>query len=113
MNNATIRLVGVFLLIAGSALAYFYAYLPLEAAKNHEENVSISVKLVFLAPVAILVGALAALFGQRGRDWIQSETDGKQRLTIVGWIFTAVCCGAGIAFHQWLESALASYGYQF
>ena len=113
MSDRKIRLVGLALLVGGLILAYIFAYLPYEAAKNDESEVSLSLKVTFLIPVAIIVGAFAVIFGQKGRNWIQTEEDGKQKLKVTGWILAAVCIAAGIAFHEWLESMIAAYGYKF
>jgi len=113
MNDRKIRIIGVALFFGSFALAYFFAYLPLQAAKHHEDGISLSLKVTFLSPVAFIFGAFAAAFGARGRAWIQTEDAGTQKLRIAGWILVAVCIAAGIGFHQWLKSAISAYGYKF
>jgi len=92
-------------------LAYFFAYAPLEAAKSGAKEVSQFTKILFLTPTTFIFGCLLLALGQKGRDLIQTENHGKQRLTVVGWIVMVICIGAGIGLNEWLKSSLASLGY--
>jgi hypothetical protein len=111
MSDTRLRTVGVFLLITSFVLAYFYVLLPLEAAKNGAPEVSQASKILFLTPSAFVFGLLMLALGRKGRDLIQTENDGKQRLTLVGWVVMAVCIAGGIGLNEWLESELAARGY--
>lgn len=113
MTDKKLRIIGVGLFIGGLLIAYFFAYLPLESAKRHDPEVSLNLKLTYLAPITVLFGLFTATFGQQGRGWIQKETEGKQKLTVIGWIFTLFSIGAGIGLYEWLKSAISAYGYQF
>ena len=111
MSDIRLRIVGVVFLGASIVLAYFFAYLPLEAAKNGAPEVSQASKILFLTPTAAVFGLLLLALGRKGRDLIQTENGGKQRLTVVGWIVMAVCIAGGIGLNEWLQAALAAHGY--
>ena len=70
-------------------------------------------KVGFLIPISILFGAFLLLFGKRGKDWIQIETAGRQKLTVAGCVLALTCCGNSIAFHEWLKNEIKALGYRF
>ncbi len=113
MSDLKVRSTGAFLLALGLSFAYFFAYLPYEAAKAHQSGVELHLKADFLIPVATMIGTFLLLFGRRGKEWIQIEEAGRQKLTAVGWILTIACCGTGIAFHEWLKKSIEALGYRF
>lgn len=113
MSDKKIRIIGIFLLISSLILAYFSAYLPVQAAKNQEADVSLNIKLNFLTPFAFIFGAYCLAFGRKGREWMQSEENRKQRLKLAGWLLMAVGIGASIGYSEWLKATISAYGYQF
>jgi hypothetical protein len=112
MTDTRTRIIGVVVLAIGLGLAYVFAYLPLDEARQHAESINVSLKPVVLAPVFALFGVFTLAFGQRGRGWLQIETNGVRKMKPAGWLFTVVALGAGIGFHQWLEAALRALGYR-
>jgi uncharacterized membrane protein len=112
MTDATVRIIGAVLLIGGIYLGYAYGYLPLEAARNHAASVDLSLKLTFVVPAFILFGGFTAALDRRGRQWLQIETGSVRKLRPAGWVFAAICIGAGIGLHEWLETAIGALGYR-
>jgi hypothetical protein len=113
MSESKVRSIGVFLILVSVFMAYFFVYQPIEAAKAHSLDVQFGVKGPFLVPICLMIGLLAAIFGQQGRDWIQTGEEGRQKLTPVGWVFVIVAIAAGIGLHQWAKSEIMAYGYNF
>ncbi len=113
MSELKVRSVGGFLLTIGIAPTYFFAYLPHEAARAHQSGVELYMKADFLIPVSIMFGTFLLLFGKRGKDWIQIEAAGRQKLTAIGWGFTIACFITGIALHEWLKKSIEAFGYRF
>jgi hypothetical protein len=114
MGDTKVRIIGAVVLILGVVLAYYFGYMPLEAARSHAPEVNLSLKAVFLAPAFILFGAFTAAAGRRGREWLQVETPGARRkLKPAGWVLVLVCIAAGIALHQSLERSIKALGYTF
>src|SRR4051812_8443115 len=57
------RWLGLFMVIGGGVLAYLSIILPLLAAADHEEGVSISLKAVMLGPALIVLGLILFFVG--------------------------------------------------
>jgi len=60
------RLVGLVMLLAGGLLGYLSVYSPLEAARNHEEKVSLSLKGAMLCPLGVILGLFCLVYGESG-----------------------------------------------
>ncbi|MDB6025817.1 MAG: hypothetical protein JWM68_2040 [Verrucomicrobiales bacterium] len=102
------RWLGFFMSIGGGVLAYFSIVLPLVAASHHEDDVSISLKAVMLAPALVILG-LMLLF--MGNDRAGRLMGSRQRPTPFGWVICIVIAGIGILLYEWLKSRLRAYGY--
>ena len=102
------RWLGFFMSIGGGVLAYLSIVLPLVAASQHEEDVSISLKAVMLAPALIILGLLLLFMGNDGAGRLMGS---RQRPTLLGWVICLVIAGIGILLYEWLKSRLRAYGY--
>jgi hypothetical protein len=103
------RLLGLVFLGLGCFLAYFSIYRPYEAAENHEEKISLSLKGAFFCPLSIAIGLAMLILGKRSRELFGT----RERSKPFAWIFglTFIALGAGIYFL--LRSYLQDQGYQF
>ena len=111
MNDKEIRISGSALLIAGITMAYYGAFLPLEAAAIHATDTGLSLRLTFLAPLAAGFGGFGVLFGQRGREWMFADSNIYKRMKPAGWVFTLICFVASFTFFEWVRSRFLDLGY--
>lgn len=102
------RWLGFFMSVGGGVLAYLSIVLPLVAASQHEEDVSISLKAVMLAPALIILGLILLFMGNDGAGRLLGS---RQRPTLFGWVVCIVIAGIGILLYEWLKSRLRAYGY--
>jgi hypothetical protein len=102
------RWLGFFMAIGGGVLAYLAIVSPLVAASHHEEDVSISLTGVMLAPALIILGLILLLMGNDGAGRFLGS---RQRPTALGWVICIVIAGIGILLYEWLKSRLRAYGY--
>src|SRR3954454_1384934 len=101
------RWIGCFMSIGGGVLAYLSIVSPLVAASHHEEDVSISLKAVMLAPALIILGFILLFMGNDGAGRFLGS---RQRPTPLGWVICLVIAGIGILLYEWLKSRLRAYG---
>ena len=106
---------GFWFLVMGLLMAYNNAYLPWDAARNHAEHISISVTVTaFLMPFCVFTGTTVLVFGDRFFDWCEKTAEKSfwNKIIVYGLLCTLVA-GGGWAFHWWLKSTIAAYGYGF
>jgi hypothetical protein len=104
------RWIGFFMFIGGGVLAYLSIILPLLAASHHEEDVSISLKGVMLAPALIVIGLILFFMGN---DSAGQMFGTRQKPSAFGLVICIVTAGIGILLYEWLKSKLRDYGYEF
>jgi hypothetical protein len=102
------RWLGCIMFIGGGVLAYFSIISPLLAASHHEEDVSISLKRVMLAPALIVLGLILFLMGNERAGQMFGS---RQRPSALGLAICIVTAGIGILLYEWLKSRLRAYGY--
>ena len=102
------RWIGFFMSLGGGVLAYLSIISPLVAASHHEEDVSLSLQAVMLAPALIILGLILLFAGNDGAGRLMGS---RQRPTPIGWVICLVICGIGILLYEWLKSRLRAYGY--
>ena len=96
------------MLIGGGVLAYLAIISPLLAASQHDENVSISLKGIILAPALIVIGFILLFMGNARAGEMFGT---REKPSAVGWVICIVTAGIGILLYEWLKSRLRSYGY--
>jgi hypothetical protein len=104
------RWLGLFMVIGGGVLAYLCIILPLLAASHHEEDLSISLKGVMLAPALIVLGLILFFMGN---DRAGQMFGTRQKPSPLGLVICMVTAGIGILLYEWLKSRLRNYGYEF
>jgi len=102
------RWIGFFMFIGGGVLTYLCIVLPLLAASHHEEDVSISLKGVMLAPALIILGLILFFMGN---DRAGQLFGSRQKPSALGVVICIVTAGTGILLYEWLKSRLRAYGY--
>jgi hypothetical protein len=103
------RLVGLVMLLAGAALAYFSVYEPLQAAARQEESVSLSLKGAILCPLALAMGAAYLVLGQRAKAVFGT----REHPTTAVWVCGVLLVLAGLGLYLYLRSVIEAQGYQF
>ena len=98
------------MLIGGGVLTYLSVILPLLAASQHEEDVSISRKGVMLAPALIILGLILFLMGN---DRAGQLFGTRRKPSAVGLVICIGTAGIGILLYEWLKRQLRAYGYAF
>jgi hypothetical protein len=102
------RWLGFFMFIGGGALAYLAIIMPLIAASRHEDDVSISLKLVMLGPALIILG-LILLF--MGNDVAGRLLGSRREPTALGVALCLAIAAISILLYEWLKHKLREYGY--
>ncbi len=103
-----LRWIGCFMFIGGGVLTYLAIILPLLAASHHEEDVSISLKGVMLAPALIVLGLILFFMGNTRAGQMFGT---RQKPTAFGLVICIATIGIGILLYEWLKSRLRAYGY--
>ena len=94
--------------IGGGVLAYLSIISPLLAASHHEEDVSISLKAVMLAPALIMLGLVLFFMGD---DRAGQMFGTREKPSALGLVICIVTAGIGFLLYEWLKSRLRAYGY--
>src|SRR5580765_3022654 len=102
------RWIGFFMSIGGGVLAYLSIVSPLVAASQHEEDVSISLTAVMLAPALIILGLILLFMGNDGAGRFLGSRQSPKPL---GGVVCIIIAGIGILLYHWLKSRLRTYGY--
>ena len=103
------RLIGLVMLIAGGVLAYTCVYSPLEAAKNQEASISISLKGAILCPIALVFGLLYVGLGEHAKNVLGTRQEPHPAV----WVLAVLMLAAGLGLYFWLKTTLESHGYNF
>ena len=102
------RVVGAFILVVGVAMAYWQIWMPLQAAKEHAENISFSMKGQFLGTAGPLLGLAMLILG----DKLNLARHGNSRkMTWQSVVVMLLLVGLGIGVNIWVKDELAKYGY--
>lgn len=101
------RWLGFFMYICGGVLAYLSIVLPLLAASHHEEDVSVSLKAVMLAPALIVVGLILFFVGNERAGQIFGT---RQKPSALGFLICIVTAGIGFLLYEWLKCPAANGG---
>ena len=102
------RWIGFFMFIGGGALAYLSVISPLLAASRHEEDVSISMKGVMLAPALLVIGGFLFFLGNERAGELFGT---REKPSALGWVICIATAVIGFLLYEWLESRLRAYGY--
>ena len=102
------RVLGIVLLISGSALGYLCVYQPLESAWSGSPKVSISLKGAILAPIALL-GLMYLVLGSRAVTIMGTREKPTPAAYAIG--IGVLLLGVGLYF--WLRYTLQAHGYDF
>jgi protein-S-isoprenylcysteine O-methyltransferase Ste14 len=103
------RLLGLFLLGVGGLLAYLCVYSPLEAARQHEEKVSLSLKGALLCPIGVIFGVFYLVYGKSTEELLGT----RQRPKGAVYLLAIIAVGAGLLLYCWINSQLEQAGYEF
>ena len=103
------RWLGFFMFIGGGVLTYLSIISPLLAASRREEDVSISLKGVMLAPALIVLGLILFFMGN---DRAGQMFGSRQKPSALGLVICFVTAGIGFLLYEWLKSRLRAYGYR-
>lgn len=103
------RVIGILLLALGAAAAYVSIYLPLEAASQHDESVSLFLYGAVFCPLFLVYGLLYLLMGQRVTGLLGTRE--KPTQAAIGIIILSGV--VGIVIYLCLRAYLSSEGYQF
>ena len=106
-RELSVRGIGILALVGGSVIAYLSVVMPLLAASRHEESVSTTLKGTGITPLILALGIVYTFFPARATALLGHP----QRMTRLGWTFSAVFGLLGIPLYLWLKSRLREYGY--
>src|SRR5262245_35110282 len=96
------RLIGLMFVGAGGALAWFFGFRPLQAARAGAEEVSYSVKLFVAAPLAIVLG-LALLLGGARLGALVGGPPRTRAQHLATWPLVLIGAAAGLAAWWWFD----------
>jgi hypothetical protein len=102
------RWLGLIMFIGGGVLGYLAIVVPLLAAAHHEEDVSISLEGVMLAPALMVIGLVLFFMGNNRSGEVFGS---RQNPSGLGAVLCLVTAGIGILLYVWLKSRLRAYGY--
>ena len=108
-GNILARLGGLICLAAAAAFAWFFIWLPLEAARAHAPEVEYSVKAFVFVPFAAVFGLFFLIFG----DSVDYRNAEKQTPTAAGWILFLVAAAAGGLGFWWFDGQFEALGYGY
>src|SRR6188508_3140976 len=101
------RPVGALLLLAGTALAYWFIYKPYAAMVAGAPSVEFGFKSAALGPLLIGVGAIQLFFGQRAAELLGRSGPITWRTFALSGLVLAL--GVGAFF--WLKAQATALGY--
>ena len=111
MGDVKARLIGLAVAAAGVTLAWFFGFKPLEEARAGAQEVSYSVKMFLVAPMAIVFGLFLAIGGTRVADVVMQPPRTARQHMIV-WPLFVLALGAGGLAWWWLDGQLGALGYK-
>ncbi len=104
------RLVGLFFLAAGAAIAWFGALGPLEEARAGATEIRVGVTSFIFAPMALVTGVLLII----GGNWMLEQIDGPPQSPLQ-WAITvsllAVLAVTGLGGYFWFEGQMTALGF--
>ena len=104
------RLVGLVMVGGGVALAWFFAWRPLAEAQAGVQHVSYSMKIFFVAPLAIVYG-LALLIGGAPVWALIAGPPRTLRQHLIVWPLFALALAAGGLAYYWYQGQLEALRY--
>jgi hypothetical protein len=110
MSGLKARLLGIVLIGAGLALAWYFGLGPLREAQAGATEVSYSVKLFVVAPMAVLSGLVLLVGGASVADAITHPPRTRRQHLIVWPLFAASLAVGGLAY-WWFDAQLHALGY--
>lgn len=102
------RGVGLFMLLAGSALAYVGVIAPLRALAAGAPSVRVYLSAIALGPLVLGLGLTYSLLGPTAERWLGHP----QRPTRTGWVVAAVLTALGLGLYFWVRALLRGNGYE-
>ena len=107
--NILYRLGGLICLAAAAAFAWFFIWLPLQAAQAHAHEVEYDVKAFVFVPFAAVFGLFFLIFG----DSVPYRNVAKQSPTAAGWVLLLVAAVASGLGFWWFDAQFAALGYGY
>ena len=104
------RLIGLALLAAGLAFAWFFAWRPLADAQAGVQHISFPTKVFFVSPLAIVFG-LALLIGGGPAGALLAGAPRTRQQHLLVWPLFAVAMAVGGLAYYWYEGQLHALGY--
>ena len=111
MGDVKARLIGLAVAAAGVGLAWFFGFKPLEEARAGAQEVSYSIKMFLIAPMAIVFGLFLAIGGAQVADVVMAPPRTTRQHLIVWPLFVLALAAGGLAW-WWLDGQLGALGYK-
>jgi hypothetical protein len=106
-GNIMARLGGLVCIALAAGCAWFFIWLPLEAARAHSPEVQFSTKAFVLVPFAAVFGLFFMIFG----DSVEYRNAEKQFPTAAGWVLFLLAMVAGGLGFWWFDAQFEALGY--
>ena len=103
------RLLGIFMLALSGFLGYLCIYAPLQAAANHDPEVSLSLKGSAFFPLFLGMGLVYLILGSHVTPLFGT----RAHPTPLAYVFGIALTLAGVVFYFFLKSAVEAQGYRF
>ncbi len=101
------RLGGLFLLLVGGGLGWYFMLKPLQAAQNHAAEVSYSLKAFVLVPFCLVFGLAFLVMG----GGLQYRNAARKNLTPLGWALFVIGGILAAACFFWFKQQFTALGY--
>lgn len=103
------RLLGLAMIAAGAALAWFFGIRPLHAAAAGAKEVSYDIKLFVAAPLAIVAGLFLLVGGAPVGEAFSGPPRGRDHLVV--WPMFVIAMAAGGLAYWWFDARLHALGF--
>lgn len=110
MAEVRARLLGLALIAGGIGLAWFFGFEPLQEAQAGAAQVSYSMKMFIVAPMAIVFGLFLLVGGAQVADVVTQPPRTKRQHMIVWPLFAVALAAGGLAW-WWFDAQLSGLGY--
>lgn len=110
-NPLKSRLIGLLALIGGGLIGWFSILKPLQDAENGAPSISTTMKGAVFAPILVMYGISALIFGDMFDAFLYTQNGDKKQLTPLGWVVTLIGVGIGIGVYFWMDSRFKALGY--